>query len=83
MTKPILNQLKVDSYDRRWGNFGQFVDWVTECEYISDKSLTIDEFNEIISQNHQPAGELRYRKFRLTYGDGSVYYKHILEEVMY
>lgn len=83
MAKPVLNQLRIDSYDRRWGRNGEFVDWVTESEYISEKSLTIDEFNEIISKSHQPAGELKYRKFKLTYGDGSIYYKHILEEVMY
>ena len=83
MTKPILNKLKVCSYDKRWGPHNRLVDWVTESEYTSEKSLTVEEFNRIVSQHHTISGELRYRKIKLVYGDHSVYYKHILEEIMY
>lgn len=81
--KPKLNTLTVSTYDRYWGPHGSYVDWVTESEYISENSLTIEEFDKIVAENHKPVGELRYRKFKMTYGDGSIYYRHVLEEVMY
>ena len=71
MTKPKLNELTVENYDKHWGPYCRYVDWVTESTYISEKSLTIEEFDKIILQNHKPAG------------DGSVYYRHVLREVMY
>ena len=83
MTKPILNKLSVINYDRHWGPYGQYVDWITESEYTSEKSLTKEEFDKIVSENHSIAGSLKYTKRKLTYSDGSVYYKHILEEKMY
>lgn len=83
MAKPNLNQLTVSSYDRHWGPFGKYTDWVTESEYISEKSLTKEEFNSIVEAHHAPAGEIKYKKFKMTYGDGSVYFRHVLEEVMY
>lgn len=72
--------LEIRNYDVRH-EYG--VDWVTCTTYITDKSLTIEEFNNIVKESHTPWGELRYRKFKQTYSDGSVYYKHVLEEVMY
>lgn len=83
MTKPKLNELTVENYDKHWGPYCRYVDWVTESTYISEKSLTMEEFDKIILQNHKPAGNLTYKKYRMTYGDGSVYYRHVLREVMY
>ena len=83
MTKPKLNELTVENYDKHWGPYCRYVDWVTESTYISEKSLTIEEFDKIILQNHKPAGNLTYKKYIMTYGDGSVYYRHVLREVMY
>lgn len=79
-----LNVLTTIQYDRHWGPYGQYVDWVTEHEYISEKSLTVEEFDKVIADNNiKPAGEIRYKKFRLTYASGKVLYKHLLQEVMY
>ena len=83
MAKPKLNELSVVNYDHHWGPYGQYVDWVTESEYISEKNLTQEEFDKIVEEHHKPCGSLTYTKRRLTYGDGSVYYRHILKEVMY
>lgn len=81
--KPKLNIVETDSYDKYWGPYGQYTDWVTESTYYSEKSLTLDEFKEILSKHHSPCGEITYRKFRQTYGDGTIIYKHVCEEVMY
>lgn len=87
--KPKLNDLQVKNYDKITGYVGRgnkrrpMVDWVTESEYISDKSLTIDEFDKIVLEHHKICGSCTYKKYRLRYGDGSVYYKHVLKEVMY
>lgn len=83
MAKPELGVLKTYSYDRHWGPHGNLTDWVTESEYIDTKSLAKEEFQDIILKDHQISGQLNYRKFRMTYGDGSVYYRHVLEEVQY
>ena len=48
MAKPKLNELTVNNYDKRWGPYCRYVDWVTESTYISEKSLTIEEFDKII-----------------------------------
>lgn len=85
--KPKLNDLQVKSYDEVIGYAGRsrkpMVDWVTESEYISDKSLTIDEFNKVVSEHHQICGNCTYKKYRMRYGDGTIYYRHVLKEVMY
>lgn len=83
----MLNKLEVKNYDKIVGYAGRsrkpMVDWVTESTYISDKSLTKEEFNNIISEHHQISGSLTYRKFKQTYSSGKVLYKHVLKEVMY
>ena len=81
--KPILNKLEVSNFDRRWGPKGQFVDWVTRSTYISDKSLTLDEFKKIIEDDHNMYGNITFSKHKLTYSSGTILYKHIVEEVMY
>lgn len=82
-----LNKLNVENYDRVIGYAGRarkpMVDWVTESTYLSEKSLTREEFDEIVSQHHQICGNLKYKKYRQRYSSGRILYKHVLEEVMY
>lgn len=76
-----IDQLEVRQYDerRRYGT-----DWVTEYNYVSEKSLTQEEFDKIIAESkNTPYGEIYYQKRRLTYSNGKVYYRHILKAVMY
>ena len=81
--KPKLRELQTCNYDKHWGPNGRFTDWVTESLYFDDKSLTEDEFLAIVNANHNVAGALTLKKYKMTYGDGSVIYRHVLEEVMY
>ena len=81
--KPKLRELITCNYDRHWGPNGRYVDWVTESTYFDEESLTREEFLNIVNVNHMVAGSLKFRKFKMTYGDGSVIYRHVLEEVMY
>ena len=82
-----LNKLVVKSYDEVVGYAGRIrkpmVDWVTESTYLSEKSLSIDEFNTLIEQHHKICGTLKYKKYRQKYSSGKVLYKHVLKEVMY
>ena len=60
------------------------VNWVTEYNYISKNNLSKEEFDKIIdAQENKPYGEIEYKKKRLTYGNGDVYYRHILKASMY
>ena len=59
------------------------VDLLIGSLYFDDKSLTKDEFLAIVNANHNVAGSLTLKKYKMTYGDGSVIYRHVLEEVMY
>ena len=81
--RPKLRNLTTCSYDRHWGPNGRYVDWVTESVYFDDNSLTREEFLDIVKADHTVAGSLKFKKFKMTYGDRSVIYKHVLEEVMY
>ena len=82
-----LNKLAVKNFDRVAGYTGRrrtpMVDWVTESTYLSEKSLTKDQFNTIVEEHHQICGSLKYKKYRQVYSSGKVLYKHVLEEVMY
>ena len=82
-----LNTLVVKNYDEVVGYAGRIrkpmVDWVTESTYLSEKSLSIDEFNTLIEQHHKICGNLKYKKYRQKYSSGKVLYKHVLKEVMY
>ena len=59
------------------------VDLLIGSLYFDDKSLTKDEFLAIVNANHNVAGSLTLKKYKMTYGDGSVIYRNVLEEVMY
>lgn len=82
-----LNELQVKNFDKIRGYVGRahkpMVDWVTESTYLSERNLSKDEFNKIISKNHEICGSLTYKKYRQVYSSGKVLYKHILTEVMY
>ena len=82
-----LNKLVVKNFDRVAGYVGRrrtpMVDWVTESTYLSEKSLTKDQFNTIVEGHHKICGSLKYKKYRQVYSSGKVLYKHALEEVMY
>lgn len=82
-----LNELSVKNYDRVVGYAGRahkpMVDWVTESTYLSEKNLSKEEFNEIVSKHHAICGSLKYTKYKQTYSSGKILYKHVLEEVMY
>lgn len=82
-----LNTLEVKNYDRVVGYAGRarkpMIDWVTESTYLSDKSLTKEEFDNIVEQNHKICGSVKYKKYKQTYSSGRILYKHVLEEVMY
>ena len=82
-----LNKLVVKNFDRVAGYVGRrrtpMVDWVTESTYLSEKSLTKDQFNIIVEEHHQICGSLKYKKYRQVYSSGRALYKHVLEEVMY
>lgn len=76
-----IDELVIRDYDehRRYGT-----DWVTEYNYVSEKSLTQEEFDKIVAESkNRPYGEISYQKRKLTYGNGKVYYRHILKAVMY
>lgn len=83
-----VDELVIRSYDEVVGYAGRvrkpMVDWVTEYNYVSEKSLTQEEFDKIIdSQGNKPYGQIEYHKKKLTFGNGKVYYRHILKAVMF
>lgn len=80
----VLNELIIKSYDRTIG-YGRYpmVNHVIESTYLSEKSLTIDEFDEILKKHHEVNGEIRYKKYKLTYSSGKILYKHVLFEETY
>ena len=60
------------------------IDWVTEYNYVSEKSLSEAEFMDIIEEKYTPEGQIYPpKKKKLTFGDGRVYYRHILKTVMF
>ena len=79
-----LEELVIRNYDEQTRPFGRarksFTDWITEYNYVSEKSLSKEEFLKIINEKEKPTG-LDYEpiKVKLTYGDGKVYYRHILK----
>lgn len=80
-----LNRLEVVNYDKVVGYAGgrPMVNWVTESVYYSKKSLSKEEFTNIVKADHAIAGELTYKKFKQTYSSGKILYKHVLYEEMY
>ena len=83
----MLDKLEVKNYDKVVGYAGRkrkpIVNWITESTVITNKSLTKEEFTNIVKEHHSPCGELTYKKFRQTYSSGLILYKHVLIEVMY
>lgn len=76
-----LNEIVVRNYDRhlRYGT-----DWVTEYNYLCEKSLTEDEYTKLLQDaGHELVGEIHFKKRKLTYSNGKIYYRHICECIMY
>lgn len=73
------NELEIRSYDvnRRYGT-----DWVTEYVYITDKNLSLDEF-ETVLKDEEVCGAIRYFKKVMNFTNGQKLYKHICKAVMY
>lgn len=80
--KMPVDELVVRNYDERH-RYG--TDWVTEYNYVSEKSLTPEEFQAKIKEaGHKPVGQIYpLKKKKLTFGNGKIYYRHILKTAMY
>lgn len=83
-----VDEITVRNYDKIVGYAGRarkpMVDWVTEYNYVSKENLTQEQFDEKIKEaGHTPYGEISYKKKKLTYGNGDIYYRHICYAVMY
>lgn len=83
-----IDEITVRNYDKIIGYAGRarkpMVDWVTEYNYVSKENLTQEQFDEKIKQaGHTLYGEISYKKKKLTYGNGDIYYRHICYAVMY
>ena len=60
------------------------IDWVTEYNYVSKENLTKEQFDKILEEDgHTPYGMISYKKRKLTYGNGDIYYRHICKSVMF
>lgn len=80
--KMPVDELFIRTYDERQ-RYG--TDWITEYNYVSEKSLTPEEFEKIIKDaSEEPIGQIYpLKKRKLTFGNGKVYYRHILKTAMY
>ena len=83
-----IDELVVRNYDEVTGYAGRIrkpmVDWVTEYNYVSKENLTQEQFDEKIKEaGHTPYGMISYKKHKLTYGNGDIYYRHICKAVMF
>ena len=80
--KMPVDELFIRTYDERQ-RYG--TDWITEYNYVSEKSLTPEEFEKIIKDSgEEPVGQIYpLKKRKLTFGNGKVYYRHILKTAMY
>jgi hypothetical protein len=80
------NELEVKNYSKVIGYVGRtakpMIDYVTEYVYISEKSLTIGEF-EIILEGKGAYGQLQFIKKVLNFANGEKLYKHICKAIMY
>jgi len=82
-----LEELVIRNYDEQTRPFGRarktFTEWITEYNYVSEKSLSKDEFMKIIREKEEPAGIIYEPvKTKLTFADGRVYYRHVLKAAM-
>lgn len=84
-----IDELVVREYDETVGFAGRvrkpMVDWVTEYNYVSKENLTKDQFMQIIKDaGHTPTGMIyEPTKRKLTFGNGEIYYRHILKTAMF
>jgi hypothetical protein len=83
-----VDEIVVRDYDEVVGYAGRvrkpMVDWVTEYNYVSKENLTQEQFDEKIKEaGHTPTGMISYKKHKLTYGNGDIYYRHICKAVMF
>ena len=72
------NELEIRNYDvrHRYGT-----DWVTEFRFISEKSLTLDQFEVML--DGQAYGCLTFIKKVMNFANGKRLYKHICKAVMF
>ena len=72
------NELEIRNYDvhQRYG-----IDWVTEFTFISEKSLTLDQFELML--DGQAYGCLTFIKKVMNFANGKKLYKHICKAVMF
>lgn len=73
------NELEIRNYDVRQR---YSTDWVTEFTFISEESLTIDQF-EVILEGKGAYGCLTFAKKVLNFANGKKLYKHICKAVMF
>ena len=83
-----IDQVVVRNYDEVVGYAGRvrkpMIDWVTEYNYVSKESLTKEQFDKILEEyGHTPYGMISYKKRKLTYSNGDIYYRHICKSVMF
>lgn len=84
-----IDELVVRNYDEVTGYAGRIrkpmVDWITEYNYVSKKNLSKEEFMQLIKDNGQEPCGVIYppKKHRLTFGNGDIYYRHILKTAMF
>lgn len=86
--KMPVGEIFVRNYDEVTGYAGRarkpMIDWVTEYNYVSKDSLTKEQFEQLLKDNnHEPCGMISYKKKKLTYGNGDVYYRHICKAAMF
>ena len=80
------NEFEITNYSKVIGYVGRtakpMIDYITEYVYISEKSLTIGEF-EILLEGKGAYGQLQFIKKVLNFGNGDKLYKHICKAIMY
>ena len=74
-----VNELEIRNYDvrYRWGT-----DWVTEYTYISEESLTVEQFEQIL-EGKSVYGQITFSKKVMNFANGQKLYKHTCKAVMY
>ncbi len=73
------NELEIRNYDvkQRYST-----DWVTEFTFISEESLTIEQF-EVVLEGKGAYGCLKFIKKVMNFANGKKLYKHICKAVMF
>lgn len=77
-----VDEIFIRTYDKRTR---YSVDWITQYNYVSENSLTKDEFNSKIKDAGYTPDGLIYEpvKKKLTFNNGKIYYRHILNTVQF